>query len=153
MAARLLGDEEEARDAVQDIMIKLWNSRRTLDQHPNMAGFVFLTGRNYCLDLLRSRKNIQPYYMYQDVKPEVFAEHGEYDLKEVFALIKQIISKLPENQKEVILMRDMDGLEFEEIAAITNLKLEHLRVLLSRARKYVTVELEKIYHYEQGTGR
>ena len=44
-------------------------------------------------------------------------------------------------------------LEFDEIAAITNLKVEHIRVLLSRARKFVTMHLEEIYNYEQGTGR
>jgi len=50
-------------------------------------------------------------------------------------------------------MRDLYGFEFDEIAVITSLKSEHIRVLLSRARKYVSVELEKIYSYEQGTGR
>lgn len=58
LAARLLGDEEDGRDAVQEIMIKLWNTRKQLNKHPNISGFVFLTARNYCLDRLRVKKGI-----------------------------------------------------------------------------------------------
>ena len=150
MAARLLGDDEEARDAVQEIMIKLWNSRKDLERHPNIAGFVFLTGRNYCLDRLKARKSMHPSNINQELIPDIHAEQGQYEMKEVFAFIQKIIGRLPENQKEVIIMRDLDGLEFEEISAIINLKVEHTRVLLSRARKFVATELEKIYNYEQG---
>jgi RNA polymerase sigma-70 factor (ECF subfamily) len=47
-------------------------------------------------------------------------------------------------------MRDLDGYEFFEIAAATQLKIEHVRVLLSRARKQVSIKLGKIYSYERG---
>ena len=52
-----------------------------------------------------------------------------------------------------MVLYDIDGLEFEEIAAIVGLKIEHVRVLLSRARKIIREKLTKIYSYEQGTGR
>jgi len=63
MVARMLADEEKAKDAVQEIMIKLWNNRKQLAKHPNINGFVFLTAKNYCLDML---KKSQPFMTSDD---------------------------------------------------------------------------------------
>lgn len=150
MAARILGDEEEAKDAVQDIMIKLWDHRKQLETHPNINGFVFLTSRNYCLDLLRKKNMVEANQAYHHLMADIYHDSNKNEYRELEKIIKQIINVLPENQKEVLSMRDLDGLEFEEISTITNLKTEHIRVLLSRARKYVRIELEKIYCYEPG---
>lgn len=150
MAARMLGDEEEAKDAVQEIMIKLWDHRKHLKTHPNMNGFVFLTSRNYCLDLLRKKNMVEANHTYHHLMADIYDDPNKNEYRELAKIIKQIISVLPENQKEVLSMRDLDGLEFEEISTITNLKTEHIRVLLSRARKFVRIELQKIYSYEPG---
>ncbi len=148
MATRMLQDEEEARDAVQEIMIKLWNNRKQLGKHSNLAGYVFLTARNHCLDCLRKRNTVEANQAYQQLIADVYENQDINDFKELSKIVLQIIESLPENQKEVMQLRDLDGFEFEEIAEITNLKIEHIRVLLSRARKYVRIELEKIYSYE-----
>ena len=55
MVVRMLGNKESAEDAVQEIMIKLWDKRGNLKNHPNITGFVFLTARNYCLDILKKK--------------------------------------------------------------------------------------------------
>ena len=67
-------------------------------------------------------------------------------------IIGKLLMELPPPQREVMIMRDLDGLEYTEIAAIMELKPEHVRVLLSRARKYVSTKLKNVYSYEQGTG-
>jgi len=151
MAARLLGNDEEARDAVQEIMIKLWNKRKQLAEHPNIPGFVFTTARNYCLDMLKTKKVV--FQEASEIKLNVIGntDYPLYELKEVFQIIQQIITTLPENQGEVIMLRDLDGFEMDEISVMTGLKEEHVRVLLSRARKQVRIQLEKIYSYEQRT--
>lgn len=151
MAARMLGNEEDAKDAVQEIMIKLWKSKNQFKGHPNLDGFVFLTARNHCLDRLKKKNPEQPYSIYQEKIPQEYQDHLEYI--EVYSFVQEIIKKLPDNQKEVMVLYDIDGLEFEEIAAIVGLKIEHVRVLLSRGRKTVREELNKIYNYEQKTGR
>ena len=151
MAVRFLRNEEEAQDAVQEIMIKLWNKRKQLLRHPNVNGFVFLTARNYCLDLLKKNKRVQIDRIDRELNADIYEEPEQEDLKDAFGIIRKIINELPENQKEVMLMRDIDGLEFEEIAAATGFTKEHIRVLLSRARKNVRVHYEKKHNYEQGT--
>lgn len=148
MAARILKNEEDAHDAVQEIMIKLWNNRKPLGKHPNMAGFVFLTARNHCLDLLRKKNKTEADKAFHELIADVYSDQGLNDFNELSRFVNQIINTLPENQKEIILLRDIDGLEFEEITELMKLKIEHVRVLLSRARKYVRLELEKTYSYE-----
>ncbi len=122
--------------------------RKQLIHHPNLEGFIFLTARNHCLDRLRRNIPEQPYTEYQERIPERSVD--QHELKEVFTFIRSIIHELPENQKKAILFYDFDGLKFTEISEITGLKIEHIRVLLSRARKSVREKLAKIYSYEQG---
>ncbi len=151
MAARMLGNDEDAQDAVQEIMIKLWKCKKQLKEHPNLNGFVFLTARNHCLDRLKKKNPEQPYSVHQEKIPQGYRDRFEY--AELYSFIQEIIKQLPDNQKEVMVLYDIDGLEFEEIASIIGLKIEHVRVLLSRARKSIREKLTKIYSYEQGTGR
>lgn len=58
MVARMLGNATSTEDAIQDIMMRLWDKRKHLEHHPNITGFVFLTARNYCIDVLRKNKSI-----------------------------------------------------------------------------------------------
>lgn len=50
MVSRMIGNNANAEDAIQEIMMKLWLKRKQIGQHPNITGFVFLTTRNYCIE-------------------------------------------------------------------------------------------------------
>lgn len=150
MVSRMLGNNTSAEDVIQEIMLKLWVKRKQFGQHPNITGFVFLTARNHCIDLMRKKalKIDDSPFQLEILKSE--NGHEQLEWKELNTIIKKIIKSLPEQQREVIMMRDLDGYEFIEIAAATQLKIEHVRVLLSRARKQVGIQLEKAYSYERG---
>ncbi|MEM9325274.1 MAG: RNA polymerase sigma factor [Bacteroidota bacterium] len=148
MVARMLGSHRSAEDAVQEIMIKLWDSRKKIANHPNIKGFVFLTARNYCLDLLK-KKSLE--FDSSDLHLTVLKSdtgQNEVEWKELSAIIERLLKQLPSQQREVMMMRDIDGFEFSEIAAAMDLKVEHVRVLLSRARKHVGKKLRNIYSYD-----
>ncbi|MFK8059671.1 MAG: RNA polymerase sigma factor [Polaribacter sp.] len=149
LVARFLGSHN-AEDAIQDIMIKLWQQRKKLDNHPNVKGFVFLTARNHCIDVLRKRPNMvddsTPYF--KVIKSS--NKNDSLEWEELNSIIQKILKKMPQQQREVFIMRDMDGYEFKEIAAALGIKIEHVRVLVSRARKFIGVSLEKTYDYERG---
>jgi RNA polymerase sigma factor (sigma-70 family) len=148
MVARLLGNRESAEDALQDIMVKLWNQRRKIATHPNITGFVILAARNHCLDLLKKKQPIMDYsgsesnLLKSEVNPDILEQN------ELLEIIQTLIEGLPKQQSEIILMRDIDGMEFTEIASAMHLKIEHVRVLLSRARKNISKQLQNIYSYE-----
>ena len=150
MVSRMLGDATKAEDAIQEIMMKLWIKRKKLGQHPNISGFVFLTARNYCIDVIRKKKlHIQDVPFQLEI---AMADNGleQLEWRELNTIIRKNLKNLPKQQREVLLMRDLDGYEFTEIAAATELKIEHVRVLLSRARKQLSSILETTYSYERG---
>lgn len=150
MVKRMLGNTANAEDAIQEIMMKLWLKRNQIEQHPNINALVFLTARNYCIDLLRKKKPVlDDSKNHFDFLTSVGAS-GELEWKELNNIINGILKKLPTQQKEVFLMRDIDGYEFTEIASAMQIKVEHARVLLSRARKRISDELNYIYSYEGG---
>lgn len=155
MVARILDNREDARDAVQEVMMKLWEKRKELGKQDNLNGYVFLTAKNYCIDRLRinqrringSGNNLQAGLIDNiKIKEDVSMEN-----RECYNLIINLINNLPDNQKEVILLRDVDGLEFDEIITLTGYKIENIRVWLSRARKRISRELTEIHSYERGT--
>jgi RNA polymerase sigma-70 factor (ECF subfamily) len=150
LVARLLGDKTKAEDAIQEIMIKLWEKRKQLDNHPNIKGFVFLTARNYCIDLLRKKR-----IFVDDISAHLMVhsstnDEGQLEWEELNLVIREVLKKLPKQQREIFVMRDLDGYEFSEIAEILQITIEHVRVLLSRARKQISKELEIKYNYERG---
>lgn len=150
MVARMLGGNHNAEDAIQEIMLKLWKKRNQVAKHPNIKGLVFLTARNYCLDILR-KKRLELEDSTNHLKV-LKSSNNQTDLEwqELNTIIQEILKKLPEQQQEVFIMRDLDGYAFKEIAAALEIKIEHVRVLVSRARKNIGASLEKTYNYERG---
>jgi RNA polymerase sigma factor (sigma-70 family) len=147
LAKRLLVSDEMAHDAIQQSMMKLWEIRKQLDKCTNLKAFVFRVVRNVCLDELKKKK---PLFVEEpgSFSNQSFMVDKSHEQQEMVTIVKHVINSLNENQREVIQMRDIDGLEFEEIAEITSMDIPYIRVLLSRARKTVKEKLEKIYTYE-----
>ncbi len=150
MLKRILKDEEETQDALQDLMIKLWCKRKELDSCTNLSSYIITTAKNYSFDLLRKKR------------PSTIDENEEYkilnietadtepDIKEKYLQVQKVINDLPEKYRMVIRMRDIDGFSFEEIREFTGYEIPNIRVILSRARIKVKEEVEKIYNYENG---
>ena len=148
MVMRYLGNQSDTKDALQDIMLKLWKKRNQLLNHPNPQGFIFLTARNHCLDILKKKK--RTFVDLENIKTSDFLmnENSNSDYNELKKVILGILDNCPIQHNEVLILRDIDGLEYKEIGELIDLKVEHIRVILSRTRKYVKQELMKTYSYE-----
>lgn len=149
MMVRMIG-KVDAEDAIQEIMIKLWKKRKELSAHPNIKGLTFLTARNYCIDVLRKTKQkdereISHLHIINSKK-----ESDNIEWQELNQIIQKILQKLPKQQKEVFELKDIDGFETDEIAEMLEIRHEYVRVLLSRARKQIGIQLENKYKYERG---
>ena len=141
-ASRLLGNAHDAEDVIQDIWVKLWDRKDQLAEVRNIEAFAFRITRNLCLDRLKLKK---PHY-YDDREEHAFrfdeADEGpdpgrNLELKDTMERISSIITRLPEQQQTLIQLRDIEGLEYEEIAGVTGMALNAIRVNLSRARKKI----------------
>jgi len=144
-AVHFLKDEDQAKDAVQDVFLKLWQKKEELDQIENMEAFAMRMTRNRCLDILRANK-IVPIDAETDrkLKQETVDVHSQFELNEAAGQVKNLINQLPEIQQKVMQLRDIEQLEYEEIAERTGLQINAIRVNLSRARKKVRDEFLKL---------
>ena len=149
-ANRLLSNEHDAEDVVQEIWLKLWDKRGQLGNIKNMEAFAYRMTRNLCLDKIKLKK---PQY-YDDREEGAYryekADHGpdpesSLELKDTVERVNHIIGRLPEQQKTLLQLRDVEGLEYGEIADITGLEINAIRVNISRARKNVRETIQKMY--------
>ena len=136
VAFYILEDEAEAEDAVQVLFLKLWSGRDALDGIRNPKGYGIRVLRNLCLDRIRrSRKMETPAVL---PEPEWPGRQDEaVDEKERLAKVLDAIKSLPDRQREVLTLRTLDGLSYEEIAERTGMNQLTLRVLLSQARRKI----------------
>lgn len=136
-AQKLTEESADAEDAVQEVMLKLWNIRHTLDQYQSIEALSMTMTHHACMDQWRSKHtdtlsldSIQT--PSQSITPERLLEE-----KDEFRLMREIIASLPPLQQTIIRMKDIEEYETEEIAEITGCNPEAIRSNLSRARKKV----------------
>lgn len=149
MIFRILKNEEETRDALQELMLKLWNKRTDLNQCSNLTAYIITTAKNYSFDLLKKKR---PAVIGENDVYKILniAENGiDSEKREKYEYVHKTIEKLPEKLRTVIQLRDIDGFSFEEIREMTGFEITHIRVILSRARLKVKQEVEKIYDYDE----
>jgi len=144
-ATHFLKDEDEARDVVQDVFLKLWQKREELDQVENMEAFAMRMTRNRCLDIIRASRTVHmDAETDRQLKQVSIDVHSKIELSEAASQVKKLISRLPDLQRQVMELRDIEQMEYEEIAGVTGLQVNAIRVNLSRARKKVRDEYLKM---------
>lgn len=136
--ARKLTDEpEDAEDAIQEVLLKLWNKRLELEQYRSIEAFAMTLTHNLCMDMWR-RKHINNLSLdvVQAVAPTGTPE-WLLEIKDEIRLMHEIIDSLPPLQRTIMRMKDIEEYETDEIAEITGCGAEAIRSNLSRARKKV----------------
>ena len=147
LAKRLLISTEEAEDATQEVLVKLWNKNDNLDAYTSLEAFAMTTTKNYCLDQLKSKRasNLQLVHSnYEDKQVGLLQKIEDTDS---LRWVEKIINDLPEQQKLIVQMRDVEQYEFEEIAKMLNMNETAIRVALSRARKTIREIMQKTHSY------
>lgn len=153
-ATHFLKDEDLARDVVQDVFLKLWQRRDSLEEIESIEAFAMRMTRNRCLDVIRANKVVSiDAETDRKMKAKTVDVHSKVELSESAAQIKKLIEKLPDLQRSVMQLRDLEQLSYEEIADATGLKVNAIRVNLSRARKKVRDEFLKINDNEAKRGK
>lgn len=148
-AYRILRNQEDAEDVVQEIFVKLWNMREMLSDYRSIDALAVTMTRNYCIDHLRKHKNDYK-GEYDLVNYSNITEPSPYEnliVRESDMIIRRIIENMPENIRNILQLHDLDGKSYEEIAEVTGQNINTLRVNISRARKFVRDEFNK-YHNE-----
>lgn len=147
IAFRLLQDASEAEDMVQDAYIKLWDKRNELADIENTEAFAIVVLRNLCLDQLRKSKD-HLHAKYEVDVPEQLSVIAQVETQDELDYIKQLVERLPEQQRQIMIFKHWDGYSDEEIEQITGMSAGNIRVSLSRARKTIREQFKVLTRNE-----
>lgn len=132
-AASILGNREDALDALQDALTALWDKKNLLEKAESKESYCIAAVRNSSLKILRRRCiDSQTLLLNEDI---AMAAYDNPDAKEYLKIAKLGISALSDNQRKILLLRSISGLTHEEISKTMGLSLPNVRTILSRARK------------------
>lgn len=132
VAFYILEDRADALDAVQDLYLKLWKIRDSLDLVRNPGAYGALLMRNLCIDRIRK---LNPSEELPDDLPGKETPDGQLVAKETLGTVLQAMDRLPDSQRKLLKLHLLQGLSYDEIAAETGLSPLNIRVQVSLARK------------------
>lgn len=152
VAFRLMGNAQDAEDMVQETYLRLWKKREELPPDiGSMEAYSVAIIRNLCLDVLKAPQMEQDDCPIEEMNmPQSGNLIREMELKDEASIVQRIIGALPEQQRQIVKMRDVDDCSYEEIEQATGLSTVNVRVLLSRARKKIREQFNAINSYEYG---
>jgi RNA polymerase sigma factor (sigma-70 family) len=147
-ALRLLGSSEEAKDIVQETMIKVWNGR-DMAEVQNMEAWCMRITKNLSLDKLRSRQRKSTSSIDErfDMVHESLSPHEKTEIKESMKRIDELMAALPDKQRQVMHLRDIEGYSYNEICDVLEIDMNQVKVNLFRARNAVREKLVKLNAY------
>ena len=146
-ATRILNSHIEAEDIVQELLSKFWEKRKSLDKYDNLEAYAMQSVKNMCFDKIRHLKIVQASEKEMLETQTNYYQDKNQETNEMHNLIKQAINRLPEKQKLVMHLRDIEAYSFEEIEEVLKIDKVAIRVNLSRARKKVREEILKTMNH------
>ena len=128
---------EAAEDALQDLYVRLWNARDTLDGVLNPKAYCITMMKNECIDRIRRAQLTKVAAEQAESLPDDGDALRTLEEREQLERVMKSMALLTENERDVLRMRVMEDLTYDEIAARTGMNNMTLRVLMSRARRKI----------------
>jgi len=153
IAKRLLVSSEEAEDATQEVLIRLWNKKEGLDKYNSIEALAVTMTKNYCLDQLKSKRAGNLKLVHSNYSDREAGIDKQVEDKDSWNWVEKIMNDLPEQQRLIVQMRDVEEYEFSEIAQALEMNETAVRVALSRARKMIKEKLVEKHNYGISTNR
>ncbi|MGB3366667.1 MAG: sigma-70 family RNA polymerase sigma factor [Acidaminobacteraceae bacterium] len=157
ISLKMMGNEEDAKDTAQDALIKVYKNLKSFKGDSTFSTWLYRIVMNTCKDELRRRKNL----ISIDEKMEV--EDGEiglqlestsynpvteYERSDIKEKMQIALSKLPDNNKSVIILRDIHGYSYEEISKIEDIAIGTIKSRINRGRKLLKDIIKNEMHKE-----
>jgi RNA polymerase sigma-70 factor (ECF subfamily) len=150
LAKRLLISSEEAEDATQEILMKLWSGKKKMASYRNVEAFAMTMTKNFCLDRLKSKQAGNLKLVHSNYSDEGASLQKEVEVRDSLGWVERIMDELPEQQRMILQLRDVEAYEYTEIEKLMDMKPTAVRVALSRARKAVREKLLEKHRYGIG---
>ncbi len=153
IAKNYLSSEEDAEEIVQDVFVKLWKKKKTLEIHSNFNSYLFKMVRNACLDQLRKDKRkvkrwgqdaaIEQHINYLALSDEASSLIIEQELA---AQIEAAIQLLPDKCKQVFIKSRVQGLAHKDISEELDISVKTVENHITRAIKHMKLHLQEFLH-------
>ena len=147
LAKRLLVSKEEAEDATQEILMKLWKNKQKIAEYKNVEAFSMTMTKNFCLDRLKSKQAQNLKIVHSNYQDNNTSLQKQVENNDSVDWVSKIIEELPEQQKIIVQLRDIEEYDFDEIAKVVDMNPTAIRVALSRARKTIREKLTNTHRY------
>ena len=147
VAKRLLVSTEEAEDAIQEVLVKLWNRNKTLYDYKSVEAVAMTMTKNYCLDQLKSKRASNIKIVHNNFTDREAGLQQKLEDNDTWSWVEKIINNLPEQQKLIVQMRDIEEMEFKEMSDVLEMNEQAIRTALSRARKTIRDKMIKTHDY------
>ena len=133
LALRITMNKAEAEDVVQDTLLKVWEHREEWEQINNLEAFAIATCRNRALDVMkragRNTEKLDEMAHFSSQTPQ-----EQLEASEQISLVNRLMDDLPEVQRTIMLLRDIEGKTYQEIAQTLDISETQVKVYLHRAR-------------------
>lgn len=133
IAASVMKSGDEAADAVQDAMLKLWDRRDQLDEVTDLKAYCLNTIRNVCLNIISRKRHPSDSEIPLNIESGEDV-HADIEWKDMMGCVNEALNRLPDSQKSILKLSAFGGFSNTEIAELLGLSGGNVRVLLFRAR-------------------
>ena len=146
LSLRILGNETDAWDAAQEAFLRAYTNLADFRGESRFGVWLYRLTNNICLDILRKQKRrpaVSRDAMETEdgenetlqIPDERFSPQEELEKKELRAAVSRAMDQLPEEYRQILSLREIGGLSYEELAGILNLETGTVKSRLNRARK------------------
>ena len=148
-ALRFLGNEDEAKDVVQEVLIKAWDRREDLVQYRSVEAWCMRLTRNISLNKLRSGHYSKTQLLEEKLRlsTEKQTPYQSTESQDILTNIQNFMKALPPLQQQVLQLRDIEGYSYDEISDTLEVTLGQVKVNLYRARQHLKKNLQSIDAY------
>ena len=148
LALRITLDRADTEDVVQETLIKMWDKREQWQEMESIEAFALTICRNLAIDLTAkaSRSNVT-LDEGRDESPTATTPYEDLDARQRLEIVRKLIDGLPETQRTIMELRDIEGRTYQEIAIAMGLTETQVKVYLHRARTKIKTKVEEIEEY------
>ncbi len=151
-AAHYLNDKDDAADVTQEVLLRLWTYRKTVDEE-RLLGWLLRVTRNACVDVLRKRKARQNRLLDDAERLEQVASPGQtpegtLEASDFRRHLMAALDRLEEPHRSIVILRELQDMKYEEISEALELPLNTVKVYLHRGRKALREQLSSLLQPE-----
>jgi RNA polymerase sigma-70 factor (ECF subfamily) len=141
-AVRLLADRDDARDVAQEALVRLWEHREKVPEVATARAWLLKTAHRLCVDRVRaSAWEEEPEQLALAVDPTARSPEATASSRQLGEVLSATLGAMAPRDRAVLLLRDVEGLSYEECAEVLEVPLGTLKAILHRARERARLRL------------